>query len=94
MNAMPRERKNSSAVARDIALNPEEEREQADLDVVAAIDKALLTMQNKLTSPELKPTFTDFIKLLQMKKDLEGERPKDVTVRWVEECSENPSIEQ
>ena len=90
----PKVRKNSSAVARKIALTPKEEREKSDRAVVTAIDKALLAMQKKLSDPELKPTINDFIKLLQMKKDLEGERPKDVTVRWVEECSEIPSNEE
>ena len=56
--------------------------------VYQAIDQAIASIQKKLTT-DAKPSVADLVRLLQLKKDLEGDRPKDVTVRWVDECIDN-----
>ena len=41
-------------------------------------------MEGKLKEPEFKPTLADFLKLVQMEKELEEEAPKEIKVTWVE----------
>ncbi|MBI4874666.1 MAG: hypothetical protein HY822_08535 [Acidobacteria bacterium] len=55
-----------------------------------AIDKAELVnrlvhgIEQKLEKGELKATLGDFIRLLQLQKELENEQPKEIEVRWVD----------
>ena len=48
------------------------------------VDGLLQNMEEKLQEPEFKASIGDFIRLLQLRKELEEERPREITVRWVE----------
>ena len=41
-------------------------------------------MEEKLASDELKPTVGDFIRLVQLDKELTEEQPREIKVSWVE----------
>jgi len=41
-------------------------------------------IEERLIKEELKPTVGDFIRLLQLEKELEDEQPREITVSWVE----------
>lgn len=63
--------------------------------IAAVIEHAIDAIQTKLASDDAKHTVADLVRLLQLQKDMEGKRPIDVTVRWVEEeCSENSSTDE
>jgi hypothetical protein len=49
-----------------------------------AIDK----IQTKLESEEFKPSIGDYVKLMQMEKEVEQEDIKEITVTWVEPVKE------
>jgi hypothetical protein len=53
-------------------------------DNVALIRKAIQNIENKLETNEVKATIGDFIRLLQMEKELEIEEPRDIKVTWVD----------
>ena len=49
------------------------------------VKKALQSIEEKLTSNELKASVGDFIRLLQMEEELEAEEPREIRVTWVEQ---------
>ncbi len=48
------------------------------------VSEVLQKMEQRLVSDELKPTVGDFIRLLQLEKELAEEQPKEIKVSWVE----------
>ena len=49
------------------------------------LNTLLESFQDKMTSIETKPSLGDFIRLLQLQRELEAEMPKDIRVSWVDE---------
>jgi len=54
------------------------------IDKAALVNKLLKSIEQRLEKDELKATLGDFIRLLQLKKELEDEEPREIEVRWVE----------
>ena len=50
--------------------------------------KLLKNVEKKLGGEDVKATLGDYIRLVQLQKELEDEEPKDITVTWVEPKSE------
>lgn len=50
----------------------------------ALVEKVIQNIEEKLNSDQLKPTVGDFIRLLQLEKELAEEPPKEIKVSWVE----------
>lgn len=48
------------------------------------VSKVIEEFEKKLNSDQLKPTVGDFIRLLQLEKELEEEQPREIEVTWVE----------
>jgi hypothetical protein len=44
----------------------------------------LKKFEEQLTNQDLRISVAEYIRLLQMKRELEGEKPRDVKVTWVE----------
>ena len=59
-------------------------RSRRAIDKAALVNKMLQSFEEKLKKDELKGTLGDFIRLLQLEKELEDEQPKEIEVRWVE----------
>ena len=58
-------------------------RHQGMSDVLA---KALATFEKKLTEDSLELTLAEYLKIAQVKRelDLESDRPREITITWVE----------
>jgi hypothetical protein len=63
-------------------------RAKTQAEVVAIIRKKVETKLKQ----EPKGTLGDYIRLVQLQKELEGDEPKDITVTWVEPVAE-PQVE-
>jgi hypothetical protein len=50
----------------------------------AAMKKILLAVEKKMTGKELKATLADYIRLVQLQKEMTPEMPSEITVTWVE----------
>ncbi len=48
------------------------------------LERALKNFEAKLKAADFKPSWGDYFKLLQMKKELEAEAPKEIKVTWVD----------
>jgi hypothetical protein len=53
-------------------------------DKRALVKQAIQQIGEKIENNELKPTVGDFIRLLQLEKELLDEAPKEIKVSWVE----------
>ncbi|HLH40769.1 MAG TPA: hypothetical protein VKX39_16585 [Bryobacteraceae bacterium] len=55
----------------------------------AAVKKILKKVEAKLKSDEVKATLGDYIRLVQLEKELMDEEPRDIKVTWVEPATES-----
>jgi hypothetical protein len=51
----------------------------------AAVKKILLSVEKKMAGKELRATLGDYIRLLQLSKEMTAEEPSEITVRWIED---------
>jgi hypothetical protein len=55
-------------------------------DLLATIDIAIQAMKKSLKDKGCeKGSLSDLIRLLQLRKELEGERPRRVSARWIDD---------
>ncbi len=59
-----------------------------ELEKVLRLDQLLQSVEAKLSDKEFKASVGDFVRLLQLRKEIEEERPREIVVRWVEPSSE------
>jgi hypothetical protein len=68
--------------------------EEAEIeDIRGAVNVAIQALKTQLTTPNngqnaganVKATVADLLKLLQLRKELEGDRPRNISARWVDE---------
>jgi len=48
------------------------------------VRKILLAVESKLKGKELKATLADYIRLIQLQKEITPEAPSEITMTWVE----------
>jgi hypothetical protein len=72
---------------------PEIDSKAPDEGLARTLDEVIGMLQEKLVNEELKCSLGDLLRLLNVRKELTGAQPQTVTVRWVEECKETPSVE-
>lgn len=68
--------------------------ERRPKDSAVLIRKAIQNIESKIDTNELKATIGDFIRLLQMEKEIEVEQPRDIKVTWVETSQAEPVSEE
>lgn len=57
----------------------ENSRSQAQI-----VRELLAQVEEKLSGPDVKVTLGDYIRLVQLRKELDEEEPRDIRVTWVE----------
>ena len=56
------------------------------LDLLATVDVAIEAMKTSLRTKGCeKGLLSDLVRLLQLRKELDAERPRHITVRWIDE---------
>ena len=68
--------------------------DQAAERLEAAVESAIGGLQERLANiatdgPDTKWSVSDLIKLLQLRDQLQGERPRTITARWVDDHPEH-----
>ena len=48
------------------------------------LKKLLKSVEKKLSGVEMKATLGDYIKLVQLQKEMDDEQPREIRVTWVE----------
>lgn len=59
-------------------------REQHNKKKARVVQQILEKVEQKLNEGEVKATLGDYIRLVQLQKELEEEEPAEITVKWVE----------
>jgi hypothetical protein len=54
------------------------------LRVSTVLKSVISKMEDKLQEKDFKPTLADFLRLVQLENETEGEEPKEIKVTWVE----------
>jgi hypothetical protein len=67
--------------------------EKREAQIVEALDKAIQKIQRRLCDDEVKGSVTDLVRMLQLRNELTEAQPKQLTVRWVDECQTTTSNE-
>lgn len=49
----------------------------------------LAAMETKLSAEQTKVSLADYIRLVQLQKEIEGDEPREIRVRWVDHESES-----
>ena len=65
---------------------PEHESSDELESLAEAVDAAIRSIKDDLGSDKLKPSISDLVRLIQLRKELMTERVRDVTVRWIDPC--------
>ena len=63
-----------------------EREEEASWSIAEAVDLTIAAVQAKIRAKDVKGSVTDLVRLLQLRKELEGMRPTSTSARWVDEC--------
>ncbi len=62
-------------------------------DKAALVSKVIQNIEEKLEKNELKATLGDFIRLVQLEKELEEEKPREIKVTWIEPAEKESASE-
>ena len=74
-------------VSKDLTNDKTSGETETGADLLEAVDTAILAIQEQLKSTGCeKGSLTDLVRLLQLRRDLEGDRPRRVSARWIDEC--------
>jgi len=66
---------------------PDEQKdsqERRQIDRAELLDKAIEAIEKKLGATEVKATFADFIRLLQLQKEMKIDQPREIKVTWID----------
>jgi hypothetical protein len=69
----------------DSSRNKISEETESSVDLLGAIDGAIEKMRVQLTGGPQAGTLSDLVKLLQLRKELDGDRPRHISARWISE---------
>ncbi|MBZ5590651.1 MAG: hypothetical protein LAP39_00330 [Acidobacteriia bacterium] len=58
------------------------------------LDKAIQRIEEKLGSADVKATFGDFIKLLQLQKEMQLDQPREIKVTWIDPSETESASEE
>lgn len=73
--------KGTDATARSARRKTGDDRREMER---AMVDRLLEELDQKIQAEGFKPAVADLIRLLTLQRELEDERPKEITVTWVD----------
>ena len=70
----------------DAGRNKTSEETEINAGLLRAVDAGIEKVRLHLTGDtKMTGTVADLIRLLQLRKELEGDRPRHITARWIDE---------
>ena len=69
---------------RDDETQPPDPSDRRSANRAELLDKAIQRIEEKLGSADVKATFGDFIKLLQLQKEMQVDQPREIKVTWID----------
>jgi hypothetical protein len=78
------EKKKPDSAGPEPKPKPKPKAVRADKGQAGVVKKLLKKVEQKLSGDEVKASLGDYIRLVQLQKELEEEQPKEIKVTWVE----------
>jgi len=69
---------------RDDETQPPDAADRRSANRAELLDKAIQRIEEKLGSADVKATFGDLIKLLQLQKEMQVDQPREIKVTWID----------
>ena len=64
--------------------DPKDNRPRRGSKRADLVERAIESIEQKLGSSDVKATFADFIRLLQLQKELQSDQPREIKVTWID----------
>jgi len=90
----PRARLNDREAQKDRVVIPARREATLAGGMAEAVNAAIGNIKGKFGNEDMKGSIGDLIRLLQLRKELTDTQPKQVTVRWIDECQTKPENEE
>ncbi len=71
-----------------------EPKERRATNRAELLDKAIERIEEKLGSGDVKATFSDFIRLLQLQKEMQLDQPREIKVTWIDPSETESASEE
>ena len=81
------------AISREPDSKTPRTRAESNANRAELLEKAIHSIEEKLGSSEVKATFGDFLRLLQLQTELQIDRPQEIKVTWID-SSETESVSE
>ena len=81
---MPKKGKNAEKSPKDCRDCDRWNEVQERIRVSDALEKTIKAIETKIKSKDFKPTMAEYLKLIQMEKELKQGDAKEIKVTWVE----------
>ena len=69
-------------------------RKRSGANRAELLEKAIQSIEEKLGSSDVKATFSDFIRLLQLQKEMQIDQPREVKVTWIDPSETESASEE
>jgi hypothetical protein len=69
-------------------------RGNASLGKAESVKKAIRILEKKLADGDLKPTVGEYVRLLELQKEIDADAPREIKVTWVEPGETESSSEE
>lgn len=78
----------------DETQRPPDASDRQSANRAELLDKAIQRIEEKLGSADVKATFGDLIKLLQLQKEMQVEQPREIKVTWIDPSETESASEE
>jgi hypothetical protein len=80
--------------ARSKKPRQENTRKRRGTNRAELLEKAIQSIEEKLGSTDVKATFSDFIRLLQLQKEMQIDQPREIKVTWIDPSETESASEE
>ncbi|HWB86052.1 MAG TPA: hypothetical protein VG675_18055 [Bryobacteraceae bacterium] len=77
-------RKNNKKAPKEIRDGDTKEQTERRVRMADLLEKVTEGFEQRLKGKDFKPTVGDYVRLLQLQKEMDQEVPREIEVRWVE----------
>ena len=72
----------------------EDAPQRRSTDRAELLEKAIQKIEERLGSSDVKATFSDFIRLLQLQKEMQIDQPREIKVTWIDPSETESASEE
>jgi hypothetical protein len=78
----------------DKSSTPKDAAQRKSSNRADLLENAIQSIEKKLGAGDLKATFADFIRLLQLQKELQAGEPREIKVTWIDPSQTESASEE